>query len=128
MAVNDLSITADSCNVFALDGNKLVASSEARHLDFELLRGATGKFCAVTLGGWAVVDGLELPIDNSFEVEVGNVNEPCRPLVVVGMLLEGCAVGTVVGSLHLQDPDVGQVRESFMILFPCMCKGFFLEL
>ena len=115
MAIRSLQLHDDSCRAFKLVNGTLVTSSGAAALDYETHYSA----CTVTLTGHVAIEGLApLTVMETFEVDVGDINEPCSVLVTVMPLVEGSSAGVVFGNLSVQDPDPGQVQFPSICVFP----------
>ena len=106
VAIRSLQLRDDSCHAFKLVNGTLVTSGGAAAVDYETHYSA----CTFTLTGHVAIEGLApLTVMETFEVDVGDINEPCSVLVTVMPLVEGAPTGAVFGNISVQDPDHGQV-------------------
>ena len=96
-------IIDDTCRLFALVGLELTVH---REIDFEELRPA----CTITISAMASVSNMTATsVSATFDVAIGDINEPC----VVGVTAVGAAQGDeasqTVAFVSIWDPDAGQV-------------------
>jgi hypothetical protein len=107
VTILNIRIIDDPCHAFLLKGNVLVMKTGVV-LDYE----TSPRQCTVVLSAQVTADMVPAQfVQDTFVVDIADINEAAVIVVEAGSVDEGAAPGTVVATVTVVDPDPGQVRR-----------------